>query len=465
MNRQIARQAFFAIERLRGERVDLYLPEMERNQFLPGEELASLQRSKLLALLEHAQRHSPYYAEKYEGLQAAEAFHTLPLLTKAQLRENYTRIVTPDARSKVQLCKTSGSTGEPLKFYRDGQVFGRTLASVYRAHRWYGIDVGAKEAMLWGIPPGRLNRMKMRARDFALNRFRERKYSLDPQVLQDFYEAVRTRRPEYLFGYSSMVYEFAVFVRERSLPTDDLGLKGAVCTAESIPDYQRDEIQSVLRCPVIGEYGSAETGIISYQCPQGGHHISADAVLVEILDDDGAPVPVGTVGRVVVTVLHSQAAPIIRYDLGDYAAFASTSCPCGRSLPLLDRIVGRTSGVIVTPSGRCFHSIAMYYIMKDYADQFGGVRQFRVRQTQIDKLEFHIAASSDFTDAARAWLERTVHSTFGEAMGVEFFIRESIERSASGKLKDFESLLDMNDNLIKSFRAKAHVEFNSPSSR
>lgn len=442
MNARFAKRFLFLLERLRGEPLEHFLGEMEQNQGLDAPSLYALQQRKLADLLQFVVAHNPYYADKYAGYDAGSAFHTLPLLTKAELREHYKRVVTPGYERKVSLCKTSGSTGQPLKFYRDSEVFGRTLASVYRAHRWYGIDVGAREAMLWGIPSGRIARLRMRLRDAVLNRFREEEYSLSPSVLRAFHDRVRRDGPEYVFGYSSMVYEFAVFLREHGLTLSAGHLKGAVCTAESIPDYQRAVIEDALGCPVISEYGSAETGILSYQCPMGRHHISSDAVLLETLDDAGATTPSGVAGRVVMTVLHSHAAPIIRYELGDYAVLGSGTCPCGRSLPVLESIVGRTSGVIVTPSGECFHSIALYYIMKDFADKFGGIRQFSVRQTHLDRLEFHLATSAEFGPAAQHHLASLAQSRFGHEMRVVFVHHESLERSAAGKLRDFVSDLD-----------------------
>lgn len=333
-------------------------------------------------------------------------------------------------------------------------VFGHTLASVYRAHRWHGLDVGAREAMLWGIPSGRLARLRVRLRDMALNRFRERAYDLSPEVLNHFFETVSRKRPEYLFGYSSMVYEFALFVRERQYDGAALKLRAAICTAETIHDHQRTVIEETFACPVVSEYGSAETGIISYQCPTGSHHISDDCVLVELLDDEGNPVPDGEVGRVVVTVLHSQSAPIIRYELGDYAVRRPGTCACGSSLSMLERIVGRTSGVIVTPSGRCFHSIAVYYVMKEFADRFGGLRQFRVVQTEVDHLEFHVVESAELPDAAFDWLGNAIRRRFGSDITVEFIRCDRLERTAAGKLSDFESRLDSSRSLLASFSAQ-----------
>jgi len=459
MNRRLAKYLLLAIERARGERVDRYLPELERNQFLSAHEIDRLQREKLRALLTFVLQRNDYFRQKYKGLDALEEFSRLPILTKQELRENYQRMVTRGREKRVNLVKTSGSTGEPLKFYRDRTVFGYTLASVYRAHRWYGLDVGAKEGMLWGIPASWKNRMKMRGRDLLLNRFREIEYNLDPGVLQRFYNDVRRKKPDYLFGYSSMVYEFALFVNERGLPSTGLGLKGVVCTAEMIHDYQRATMEKAFGCPVISEYGAAETGIISYQCTHRRHHVSDDCVLVEVVDQNGSPLPRGEVGQVTVTVLNSFSAPVIRYQLGDFASLSHETCDCGVNLSLIENIFGRTSGVIVTPHGVCFHSIAVYYIMKDYADQFGGVRQFRVRQTAINRLEFHVAADSGFSAESRQWLERRSRAKFGNDMNIEFFVHERLDRTAAGKLRDFETELDVQQHLTASYRGPNAVTF------
>jgi phenylacetate-CoA ligase len=252
-----------------------------------------------------------------------------------------------------------------------------------------------------------------------------------------------------------------LFVNERGLPGTDLGLKGIVCTAEMIHDYQRATMEKAFGCPVISEYGAAETGIISYECTQRRHHISDDCVLVEVVDQDGRPLPRGEVGQVTVTVLNSFSAPVIRYQLGDFASLSHDTCDCGVNLSLIEEVIGRTSGVIVTPQGTCFHSIAVYYIMKDYADQFGGVRQFRVRQTAINRLEFHIAADREFSDESRQWLERRARAKFGNEMIIEFFVHERLDRTAAGKLRDFETELDVQQHLIASYHGPHAVTFDS----
>jgi phenylacetate-CoA ligase len=260
MNRSVAKSLFYLMEFIRGENVYRYLRELERNQYLSKEEMVDLQKKKLNKLLNFVLSNNPYYSRKYKGYDVIDGFQMLPPLKKEELRENYQNILSTSSKKHLDLVETSGSTGIPLQFYRDRMVFGYNLASLYRARRWWGLDIGYKEAMLWGVPINAKARFKAKIRDMFLNRFREREYNINPDTLLDFYHKILKMRVDYIFGYSSMVYEFALYVRERKLDGKALGLKAAICTAENIHDYQRDTIYDVLGCKVINEYGATETG-------------------------------------------------------------------------------------------------------------------------------------------------------------------------------------------------------------
>ena len=160
MQAAFAKRLFLGIEWVRGEQVSTYLAEMESIQWESPQVISQIRTERLYGLLRCVLNDNPYYRRKYAGLAPLDDFQSLPLLTKQELRANAREIITPGFERQLALCKTSGSTGEPLKFYRDKLVFGRTLASVYRAHRWYGLDIGAREAMLWGIPSARMTRLK-----------------------------------------------------------------------------------------------------------------------------------------------------------------------------------------------------------------------------------------------------------------------------------------------------------------
>lgn len=115
---------------------------------------------------------------------------------------------------------------------------------------------------------------------------------------------------------------------------NDLGIKVAFVTSERLYDYQRDDISRVFACPVANGYGGRDAGFIAHQCPHGGMHITAEDIIVEIVDKNGFPLPCGEAGEVVVTHLATGDFPFIRYRTGDVAVMSEKLCSCGRGLPV-----------------------------------------------------------------------------------------------------------------------------------
>jgi len=443
MNNNVAKYLFYFIEYLRGENVIKYLKELEMNQFLSKESINVIQEGKLTKLLDYTIANNKYYKNKYNGFDVHNSFESLPVLTKEELRDNYKNILSDIRQTKLDLVETSGSTGIPLQFYRDRIVFGYTLASLYRAHRWWGIDVGYKEAMLWGVPVSSKGRMKVKAKDLLLNRFREKEYNINAETLYNFYINIKTKKPEYVFGYASMVYEFALYLKDNNLDARPISLKAAICTAEKLYEHQRNLIEEVFGCKVVSEYGATETGIISYQCQHGSNHISDDCVYVEIVDENNNCLPDGETGRVLITVLNSFSSPIIRYDIGDISSKLTIPCTCGVNLSVLGDVDGRACDVVVCPNGKVYHSIIFYYIMKALTENIGGVKQFKVYQKKINELEIHIVKGKYFAEEANAFIQSQFKDKFGESMNLNIFYCDQIQRSKSGKFKDFETEIDV----------------------
>ncbi len=146
-----------------------------------------------------------------------------------------------------------------------------------------------------------------------------------------------------LFGYPSALARIARQADARGIGLGDAGIKVAFVTAERLYDDQRDDIARVFGCRVANGYGSRDAGFIAHECPAGGMHITAEDIVVEVIGADGQPLPAGESGEIVVTHLATSEFPFIRYRTGDVARLvAGATCACGRSLPLLTDIQGRT---------------------------------------------------------------------------------------------------------------------------
>ncbi|MDS4059846.1 MAG: phenylacetate--CoA ligase family protein, partial [Candidatus Contendobacter sp.] len=100
---------------------------------------------------------------------------------------------------------------------------------------------------------------------------------------------------------------------------DDLGIAVAFVTSERLYDDQREIIARIFGCRVANGYGARDAGFIAHECPSGGMHLSAEDIVVELIDQDGRPVQAGEAGEIVVTHLATRDFPLVRYRTGDIA--------------------------------------------------------------------------------------------------------------------------------------------------
>ena len=199
------------------------------------------------------------------------------------------------------------------------------------------------------------------------------------------------RDPDYL-----LIYPTALAALLRQLQQHDLklpSLREVRTVAEVLSDATRDLCREVLGVPIVDIYSASELGNIALQCPQSGlYHVQSESLLVEILDGNGAPCLPGEVGRVVVTTLHGFAMPLLRYELRDYAEVAA-ACPCGRGLPSLRRILGRTRNLMRTPLGEDLWPLGL---LNDY--HWAPIRQYQVAQLELDHIEFRMVTDRPLTN-------------------------------------------------------------------
>ncbi|MDD5330416.1 MAG: phenylacetate--CoA ligase family protein, partial [Sulfuricella sp.] len=129
---------------------------LERSQWWPADELERHRLARLKALLAHAGRHVPYYRRLFAdigfdpaGVAGLADLRRLPLLTKADIRDNDLK---SEAAGPLKRCNTGGSSGEPLIFHMGRERISHDVAAKWRATRWWGVDIGDPEVVVWGSP-------------------------------------------------------------------------------------------------------------------------------------------------------------------------------------------------------------------------------------------------------------------------------------------------------------------------
>ena len=159
-------------------------------------------------------------------------------------------------------------------------------------------------------------------------------------------------------------------------------------------------------------------------------------MLVEILDERWRPCAPGAIGRVVVTALHNLATPLIRYDLGDYAALGEP-CTCGRGLPVIRRVRGRVRNLVQTPDGRHYWPVDLGKIRAVPL-----IRQAQFVQSTIDTIQLNIVADRPVTATEELQAAEAVRAALGHPFNVVLVRVDEIRRGPTGKFEEFMSLLD-----------------------
>jgi phenylacetate-CoA ligase len=412
---------------------------LERSQWLPAADLQALQLKRLNALLADAGRHVPYYRELFAslglqpgGFKSLSELTQLPFLTKAVIRAHTEGMKSEQAQGLARF-NTGGSSGEPLIFFIGKERVSHDVAAKWRATRWWGVDIGDPEIVVWGSPIELGSQDRIRAwRDKLLRTELLPAFEMNEAKLDGFVAAIRRRRPRMLFGYPSALSHIARHAQARGVAMDDLGIKVAFVTSERLYDEQRALISQVFGCPVANGYGGRDAGFIAHQCPSGGMHITAEDVIVELVDREGQAVPVGQPGEIVVTHLATRDFPFVRYRTGDVAVMDERACACGRGLPMLREIQGRSTDFVIAADGTVMHGLALIYILRDLP----ALASFKVVQHSRAHCEVLLLPEAGFeAESATAKIVEGFRRRLGAEVRVEVKLVDQIPPEKSGKFR------------------------------
>jgi phenylacetate-coenzyme A ligase PaaK-like adenylate-forming protein len=423
-------------ERLKGHSSVALRRDLERAQWLGPQALADLQLRRLTAFLRNAVQDVPYYGAQFAALglrvddiRSLDDLRHLPFLTKPLIREHTEQLKSKRARRLVRY-NTGGSTGEPLVFYMGIERISHDVAAKWRATRWWDVDIGDPEVVLWGSPVelGKQDRIK-EWRDRLLRSHLLPAFAMSEENMRRYLARIAATRPRMLFGYASALALLARFAEAERREMSRLGIKVAFTTGETLYPDQRAVIERVFGAPVANGYGSRDAGFIAHQCPHGALHIS-EHIIVELLGADGEPVTEGQSGEVVTTHLATGDFPFIRYRTGDMAV-AGRPCPCGRGLPALAEVQGRTTDFIHTPSGVAMHALALIYEVRDKP----GVKAFKFVQAADLSLELFLVAGPELTAEIEQSIRTGVLRRVGPDASLAIRRVDAIPPEKSGKYR------------------------------
>jgi phenylacetate-CoA ligase len=399
-----------------------YLREFERNQYLHPDDLRKLQMRRLRQQLIEAYRYVPFYRHRMTqagltplDIRTHEDLRLLPVLTKRDIQDHQDLLVSSNIPpSKREQNQTGGSTGSPLQFFVDG------------------LRVGDWHAQLWGSrydfgdepDPTPLWRQKLLYRNVSLHTA-----DVTEASMMKYVEILRKYRPRSMVSYAQSAVLFAEFCNANNI--HDITFDSMIVSAEMLLPGKREILEDTFRGKVFDRYGCREVSVIASECEyHSGLHVNADTLIVEV---DAAPgLPAG-MGRVLVTDLLNRSMPLIRYEIGDLASLdTDMRCPCGRSLPLIGNIQGRTSDFLRLPSGRMIAGPSLALLAADMRD----VRQVQFIQTADPAhVTLKVVAGTGYSQRTEEELRRRMQPYLEKESSLTIVTADSIPSEPSGKYR------------------------------
>jgi phenylacetate-CoA ligase len=425
-------------ERLKHHNTVALRKQMEEVQWWPADRIAAFQLQRLRDLLQDVAVNVPYYSGQFKQLdfdptsvQSVADLQRLPFLTKTVIRANTDGLKHTNAQGLARF-NTGGSSGEPLIFFIGTKRVSHDVAAKWRATRWWDVDIGDPEIVVWGSPIELGKQDSIKAwRDKMLRTQLLPAFEMSEAKLDQFIATIRALRPRMLFGYPSALTHIAKHAQKRGVNMTDLGIKVAFVTSERLYDEQRNTISHTFGCKVANGYGGRDAGFIAHECPAGNMHLTADDIVVEIVNAEGQVQPVGEAGEIVVTHLSTNDFPFIRYRTGDIGVLGATPCSCGRGLPLLQDIQGRSTDFVVAADGTVLHGLSLIYILRDVT----GVQSFKVIQESKALIRVLLVTDTSFSTTSLDVIVKGFRQRLGADVQVQVDLVDNIPAEKSGKFR------------------------------
>jgi phenylacetate-CoA ligase len=397
---------------------------LKRSQYWSAQQLEEYQDAQLCRLVQHCAAHVPWYRQLFSqiGFDAGTFrgrvdLHRLPLLDKETVRLHKEQLLADNAtRYGITWDSTSGSTGTPLHFALSNASQASKIAALLRSFGWAGYRPGQRVCSvqsyyLQGSAWQRLRR-------YNLLRFDSNQ--LKPAAVLEFMPILQRFKPQLIMGFPFDIHTIAQIAAENAIPLPHP--RAIITYGETLSDARRAALQQAWNCPVYDFYSMHEGSAMIAQCEQGNYHYINDFALHEEYATNGHVELIGT-------NLSNFTMPLLRYRIRDFVVPAENSqCSCGRSFPMVQRIVGKVCDHIVTPDGRLLGAVMSHSI-----DNAAGVIASQCVQTDMDTIDVRLRTDSSYNEASRLALEAGLRKRLGPQMTIRFHQVDDLEKRPSGK--------------------------------
>lgn len=407
------------------------------SQYWNIDELRQYQTQKLEELVKHANENVPYYKKvfnksglNYNDISDHENYSKLPFLTKDIIRNNQNDLLATNIDKKyARPNATSGSSGSNLKFYSDRSNL-NGQAMLFRNIEWMGLNYFDRKVIVWGASwdVNLSNKLIPSIKKKMKNQIILSGYQLSDKMMGNYYHIISDYKPSLLRSYPSILYTLAEYFEKNNISYIPEAIESA---GEKLLPFQRAKIEQVFKTKIFDFYGARDIPLIAQECEKHhGLHVMMENVLLEVVDEQGTPIEEGE-GDLVLSHLHNKVMPFIRYKIGDRARISKRNCSCGRNLPLIEEVIGRTFEIIEFPNGNKVGGTFWTLVMKSAP----GIKEFQVIQRSLTNICINYVPENEIKNENLKIIEKNILKYSGSLLKIEFEKVDFIPVSKGGKLQ------------------------------
>lgn len=425
-----------------------YYRQFVQNMHLSREQLLEIQRNKLFQLLEEVHQFSPYYKAKIDQAggvkkliskkEVTSVLKELPVLDKDTLRKHMNEIMNRNPlRAKYYMINTSGTTGTPMSIAWDKESLQSTFAQWKRYYKWIGLPDKFKSIRFSGriIVKPETQTGPFWVHNRSSNQLLMSTYHLRPENIAAYIDKINRYKPDLIDGYPSAIYIIAKYMNDNQI-TLHFSPKAVSTTAETLHEYQREEIERAFQCKVFNQYASSEGAPWIVECPCGYFHLWIDTGVFEFADIEDVDHETQS-ADLIITSFRSLKTPLIRYRIGDKVLLykKEKKCSCGSNFPIIKGIIGRDEDILFTKEKGFVGRMDTAY------KGLNGIFRSKIVQVSENRINVLIVPTKEYSLDIEQQLKKNLIDRLGD-ISIDIQLVDDIPLGNNGKFKAVESLVD-----------------------
>ena len=326
-------------------------------EYQSAEEIKVYQEGLLHEALAYLQAHSPYYQRMFESygihidkIQHIEDLVKIPFTEKKDLQLfNDEFLCCPKAKI-IDYITTSGTLGDPVTFGCTEKDLQRLAYNEKKSFECAGVKPGDVVQLMTTLDK---RFMAGLAYFLGLRELGAGVIRVGNGIPELQWDTIRRIKPDTIMCVPSFILKLIQYAEEHGIDYKNSSVRRIIGIGEGLREQNFDlnllgrKIKEKWDVQLFATYSSTEMGATFSECEYGlGGHVHPELIIVEIIGEDGLPVPDGQPGEIVVTTLGVEAMPLLRFRTGDIAAKIIEQCPCGRNSYRLTPLVGRKNNMI-----------------------------------------------------------------------------------------------------------------------